>query len=298
MPDIEPNLHFCGHDYKFERLLQGGRSGKVMLCTCEKDSHHVVIKAMKKEEIKEEWVQNETKAGKILRHKGLCEFKECFEDEHYKYIVMEYVKGNDMWEFMQMRHWTPLMEKEARQVVRQIAKSLQFCHKQGVAHKDIKLENVMVDKKLHTTLIDFGFCEVCQDKISLSNRFDGTLDYMPPEELLHIPFDPFKADVFALGVLMFVCLTGKFPFDWKDRYKSLCCGRIPSLNLESKEFRELSKPARELLLGMLRPIPDERFTLAECLSHEWLKKESFSHHLIEKLESLLPLSPSLNKAVR
>jgi len=290
MPDLvqseeseEEGFRFC--KYKFEKMLASGRSGKVMLCTCEKGSHHVVVKAMKKKDVKEEWIQNETRAGEILRHKGICKFKECFEDEGYKYIVLCYVKGEDLWQFMENRHWKPLSERDARLILRQIAKSLQFCHESGVAHKDIKLENVMIDKKMHTTLIDFGFCEICNGK-KLSKRFDGTLDYMPPEELLHIPFDPFKADVFALGVLLYVLLTGTFPFDWKARYKSLSRGKIPCLNWNAKNIPALSESVMELVDGMLAPSPDERLNLEECLSHPWMKKES----LIEKLESLLPMS--------
>lgn len=254
-----------------------------MLCSCEKGSHHVVVKALKKEEMKHEWMANEEKAGEVLQKKGICKFKEAFEDERYKYIVMEYVKGEDLWEFMKNRRWKALCEKDARSIFRQIVKTVKYCHEHGVAHKDIKLENIMIDKKHHTTLIDFGFCEFCCPT-NLSKRFDGTLDYMPPEELLHIPFDPYKADVFALGVLLYVLLTGTFPFEWRERYESMSKGEIPQLDMYSHEVVHLSECVKDLLTKMLEPVPADRITVDDCLHHHWMRKgESF-------LEKILPLS--------
>jgi len=124
-------LHLC--HYRVEKFLNAGRSEKVMLCEC--NHHHFVVKAMKKDTTKSEWVTNETRAGKSLHHKGICKFKEFFQDQCYQYIVTEFIEGHDLWEFMEMRGWKPLAEKEARVIMKQLVKTVLYCHKHGVAHK-------------------------------------------------------------------------------------------------------------------------------------------------------------------
>jgi len=271
------DLHLC--NYKLEKELHRGRSEKVLLCSCKSGTHHVVVKAMKKEKTKSEWVENEARAGEVLHHKGICKLKECYEDGCYQYIVTEYIKGCDLWEFMESRHWKPLTEKETRQIMKQIVNTLLYCHKHGVAHKDVKLENVIVDKKLHTTLIDFGFCEFTHHQFS--NRFEGTPDYMAPEQILHVPYDPYKVDVFSLGVLLYVLTTGDFPFSFEDTCRRISCGQIPEVDWNSQCLSHLSTSVKELLAAMLRPCPNERITLEECSHHPWLKKhESLLNHLL------------------
>jgi len=275
-------LHLC--QYRLEKFLNAGRSEKVMLCECK--HHHFVVKAMKKDTTKSEWVTNETRAGQSLHHKGLCKFKECFQDQSYQYIVTEYIKGHDMWEFMEMRGWKPLTEKEARPIMKQIVKTVLYCHKHGVAHKDIKLENVMLDSKLHTKLIDFGFCEF--NDHTLSKRFEGTPDYMAPELFLHIPYDPYKGDVFSLGVLLFVLLVGDFPFFWKDTCQRIAQGKQPEVDWKDEKVKALSNSAKELLFKMLNPCPNERMTLQECAHHSWIKKrDSFLGRLVHHHHPML-----------
>jgi serine/threonine protein kinase len=253
--------------FSVEKELFSGRSGRVLLATF--GGSQVVVKAMRKDSIKPEWVENEIRAGELLRHKGLVRYRETLEDIKYKYLIVDYVKGDDLWQFMQNRNWSPLNEKEAKAIMKQIGKTIQYCHSLGIAHKDIKLENIVIDKKMHTTLIDFGFCEFnCSAKYS--RRFDGTLDYMPPEELMHIPFDAYKADVFALGILLYVLTTGNFPFDWKARCKMLSKGEIPYVDLNANCCATFSPALKDLLAKMLDPSPDQRINLGGFLRHSWL----------------------------
>jgi serine/threonine protein kinase len=275
------------HNYRFERFLASGRSGPVILASPANHQPHqqVVIKAMTKDDVKPEWVQNERRAGLLLKQKGLVKYVDSWEDAEHDYLVVDYVKGDDLWQFLQNRNWKPLTEKEARLVVKQVAKAIKYCHSNGVAHKDIKLENVMIDKKLHTTLIDFGFCEFIRDN-HLSKRFDGTLDYMPPEELLRMPFDPFKADVFALGVVLYILVTGSFPFEWKKRCRQMAKGQIPRVNWTQPDLPQPSQALKQLLEGMLETSSHARLSLDDVLQHPWMKRASY----LDRISAMLPLS--------
>lgn len=237
-------------------------------------ANSVVIKSMNKNSVRQDWVDNEVKAGLLLRHKSLVKFREYFHDETHNYIVLDTVKGDDMWQFMQNREWKPLSEREAKPIFKQIVKSIEYCHDMGVAHKDIKLENVMIDKKGKTTLIDFGFCEFASF-VKLSTRYDGTLDYMPPEELLRHPFSPYKADSFALGVLLFILLTGFFPFDLKKRCRALGKGIQPQVDWKMEGIPPLSDCVKDLLEKMLEPSSGKRIGLHTIANHTWMKRRYF-----------------------
>jgi len=269
--DSQTHKDLSTKGYQFERFLEGGRCDKVMLCLCEKDSQTVVIKALKKSSNHLVEVENEIRAGEVLRKKGIIKHIESFEAGNCKYLVLDY-GGEDLWHFMDDRKWSSLDENSARVIFRQVARTIYYCHQHGIAHKDIKLENILLDKKgKHTTLIDFGLSEYSPVS-RLSNRFDGTLDYMPPEELLRIPFDPFKADVYELGVLLYVLLTGAFPFDWRERCRLMERGLLPKLSIRSHEISCLSKSSKDLLTRLLEPCPHRRIKLIDCVHHPWTRK--------------------------
>jgi len=256
--------------YSLVKVLSHGRSGSVVIAK-DPNGHEIVVKSMGKKTTKQHWVENEVKAGALLRRKNLVRFREHKEDALNHYVMLDVVKGEDLWHFMCKRHWKPLTEREASKVFKGVLKSVEYCHEMGVAHKDVKLENVMIDFKQRTTLIDFGFCEF-SFFTKLSHRFDGTLDYMPPEMLQRHPFNPFKADVFALGVLLFILLTGSFPFELEHRCKMISKGMAPFVDWTSTP--PLSASVKLLVEGMLHPSQEKRMALSGVLRHPWIKPHS------------------------
>jgi len=198
-------------------------------------------------------------------------FREHFEDDNHDYVVSDYVDGQDLFTFIQNRDFKPLKEREARSIIRQVTHSLYVCHKKGVAHKDIKLENICIDKHLRTTLIDFGFCEFSPCG-HLSTRWDGTPEYASPEVLLNMPFSPPKSDVYSLGVVLFTLVTGMFPFDHHSRCKLLKKGQKPEVDWTMKYLPVLSRDAKNLLDKMLESDPDVRISIKQVLKHKWMKR--------------------------
>jgi len=260
--------------YRIKRELARGRSGKVELATSIKGSP-VVVKKMHKQEVEKDWVINEVRAGEVLKDaKGIVKFREHFEDENHEYVVVDYVKGQDLFVYMEKRDFRPLKERYARHILKQLANSLLVCHERGVSHKDIKLENICMDKFLRTTLIDFGFCEFSTAEFK-STRWDGTPEYASPEVLLNLPFSTQKSDVYSLGVVLFTLVTGMFPFDLQKRCKVLKKGGKPRVDWSKDYYPRISNSLKSLINTMLEADPDVRIDLRGVIQHQWMKKKDW-----------------------
>lgn len=258
-------------NYRFKEELARGRSGVVELATSIRGSP-VVIKKMQKKDVEQRWVTNELKAGEVLKNKkGIVKIREHYEDDTHTYLVADYVNGHDLFNFMQKRDFRPLTEKQTRKMARRIAQALAYCHQRGIAHKDIKLENICLDKHNRPVLIDFGFCEFSTPERK-STRWDGTPEYASPEVLLNLPFNTHKADVYSLGVVIFILLTGLFPFELRKRCKILQRGGKPKVDWSKEYYPLLSNAAKDLINKMLETDPDKRISLQEVLQHPWMTK--------------------------
>lgn len=260
--------------YRVQSELAQGRSGKVDLAVSSHGSP-VVVKKMYKPDVEPDWVRNEVRAGVVLKDaKGVVKFREHYEDENHDYVVLDYVKGDDLFVFMQKRDFKPLRERMARHIVKQLARSLLYCHKKGVSHKDIKLENICITRTMRTTLIDFGFCEFSPSG-HVSTRWDGTPEYASPEILLNLPFSAQQADVYSLGVVLFTLVTGMFPFELQERCKLLKEGGNPKVDWSKEYYPKVSPTLMDLLDNMLQADPNMRITLQGVLEHKWMKKRDW-----------------------
>jgi serine/threonine protein kinase len=261
--------------YRVKGELARGRSGVVELATSSRGSP-VVVKRMPKKDVEARWVANEVRAGELLKNKkGIVKIREHFEDDDNDYVVADYVKGQDLFVFMQNRDFKPLDERKARRIVKRLAKSLLSCHRKGIAHKDIKLENICIDRRLRPTLIDFGFCEFVPPD-QKSTRWDGTPEYASPEILLNLPFNSQKSDVYSLGVVLFILLTGLFPFELKKRCRILQQGGKPKVDWSKDYYPFLSDSVMDLIDSMLETDPDKRVDLEGVLNSQWMKKRDLS----------------------
>lgn len=212
----------------------------------------------------------------MLKHPNIINFRDYFEDKESHYIVLDYIRGKDLLSFMQDRDFEPLSERAARSIFLQIIDAVEYCHERGVSHKDLKMENVMIDKQSRVSVIDFGLCEFLE-KEGMSNAYVGTPEYVAPEVLQFIPFDPYKADVFTMGAILWCLLTGTLPFDLNARVELIKHGMKPEPDFDV--VTDLSDSAKDLLENMLEADPDLRFSLKQVKEHSWTKKKSFSREL-------------------
>jgi len=137
-------------------------------------------------------------------------------------------------------------------------------HSRGVAHRDLKLENIIVNKKGHLKIIDLGFSvEVPEESSSLGKiepqTFCGTLHFAAPEILARQPHCPKKADIWSLGVVLYRILVGTLPFAANDEITQLQCTRRG----EFKRPKNISENCFKLLEAMLQPKPTKRQSASE-----------------------------------
>lgn len=153
-------------------------------------------------------------------------------------------------------------------VFRSIAEGVRYCHDAGVSHRDLKLDNILVNDMGEIKIIDFGFAVRRNPQTGLVSNFCGTPTFMSPEIVKRVAHDPHKADVWALGVILYKLLTDRFPFMGESDHE------LNNLILKATPRLEDLRPStRKLLSGML--VKDERVRLSvdEVLNSDWVKEE-------------------------
>lgn len=156
-------------------------------------------------------VKREIKLLKMMSHPYIIKLHEAFETNHHINIIMEYVGGPSLYSYLKSQPNKKLNENEARRIFRQITEALIYCHSKCITHRDIKLENMLMDENKNIKLIDFGFSTFMPNDQKVK-MFCGTPSYMAPEIVLKKEYYGPPADVWALGVLLFALLCGFFPY--------------------------------------------------------------------------------------
>jgi serine/threonine protein kinase len=159
-----------------------------------------------------------------------------------------------------------LPEEECKSIFKQLLTILAYCHNKNVTHRDIKLENVIIDKKGKIKLIDFGFC-TCTTPDTKLKIFCGTPSYMCPEIVMKKEYRGTPTDIWASAIFLYATLCGQFPFRGqgdKDLYKKIARGFYTPPD-------HLSKDCKLFLSRMLIVDPERRGTAAKLLEDPWLK---------------------------
>lgn len=125
---------------------------------------------------------------------------------------MEYAENGTMLDYLTTIN-NSLSETEACKYFQQLASAVTYCHSKNVVHRDLKLENLLLDKFYNLKLVDFGFARKVNTSAELSQTFCGSNAYASPEILKSIPYDPKMSDCWAIGVILFAMMYGELPFD-------------------------------------------------------------------------------------
>ena len=213
-------------------------------------------------------MRREIKLMQKMRHLNIIKMFEAIETSKYVFLVLEYVGGGSLHGHIKSKPQRRLDEAEARRIFVQVLGGIDYCHARCIAHRDIKLENLLVDDQQNIKIIDFGFstCIPIEKKIKI---FCGTPSYMAPEIVNKTEYAGPPADVWALGVLLYAMLCGCFPFRGatdKELYR-----RITRGSFSVPEQLGVSKEALGLLKRMLCVDPEQRPTSRELQSDVWVK---------------------------
>lgn len=205
-----------------------------------------------------------------LRHRHLCALHESFSDRQRVYMVGEYASRGDMLHHIQQ--CGVLEERQARQWLRQTMDAVHYMHQSGLAHRDLKLENLLLDDGWNIKLCDFGFAKALGR--NLSQTYCGSKSYAAPEILRGQPYDPVKADVWAMGVILYIMVTGKMPFDEGKPNKQLL-EEMRALDFKWYKYADVSLGCRNAILTMFTWAFPARPHLSELLAVEsWLSGEN------------------------
>jgi serine/threonine protein kinase len=217
-------------------------------------------------------------------HQNVMSLVECTSDADNVYSIMEFVDGGELFDVLEDEG--PMPEARARAVFRDILCGLEHLHTAGVAHRDMSLENVMFSRTTGSSkIIDFGMslrvprAEGGAGRVLLipPQGTCGKRNYISPEVFENaVPFDPQKSDIWALGIMLFILLTGIPPMDCAStvdpRYRLIAAGRLSYLL--SQWNVTLSNEVVDLIERILRPLPGDRLTLAQIREHPWMQHEA------------------------
>ncbi|XP_026204109.1 NUAK family SNF1-like kinase 2 [Anabas testudineus] len=257
--------HNLRHRYEFLETLGKGTYGKVKKAR-ERSGRLVAIKSIRKEKIKDEQdlvhIRREIEIMSSLCHPHIITIYEVFENKDKIVIVMEYASRGDLYDYIcDKQH---ISEQEARHFFRQIVSAVHYCHQNGIVHRDLKLENILLDGKGNVKIADFGLSNIYHGDEYLQT-FCGSPLYASPEIVNGRPYHGPEVDTWSLGVLLYTMVHGTMPFDGNN-HKTLV------QQITSGNYRKPNNPsdACGLIRWMLMVNPERRATIEEIAGHWWL----------------------------
>lgn len=257
--------------FKIRRRIDIGALGGVFSVR-NKEKKKVVLKQIDKKASRfdPDKIEKEIRAGKMLHHENIVMFFDSFESDNSVFLVLEYIRGHNLYDVLEKRKFVPLEETVVKKIMIQIVEALIYCHSLGIVHRDIKVENIILTRRGVIKLIDFGFCEiVSKDKPVLLREFLGSKYYTAPEILASNIYDGFKIDVWSTGVVMYVLLFSEFPF-FIEELVSETPSKIkwPDL-IYPDTFAQISQSAKNLINQMLNFCPSERISMEKIPDNNW-----------------------------
>jgi len=259
--------------YKFVNEIGEGAFGKVYLIENKKTKQRFACKRLSKKKIKnKDSLQREIEMMKDLDHPNIVKLIEVYEDKAYIFLVMEELKGGELFERILARakgnnYYT---EREVAVLFKQIVSGIAYCHEINIVHRDIKPDNIIfVDEKedSNVKIIDFGLGRSFDKILSMKTRV-GTCDYMSPE-VLKGEYNE-KCDVWSLGVLLYILISGRPPF--KGDTETITMKKITEGKFEFKweGWGIISNECKKLISDMLTVDINKRPTAREVLQNLWV----------------------------
>ena len=250
-------------DFRILARLQFGSFGEVELA-CHLPTHtQVAVKILKKANNHLDDITSEGKIHQSLEHRNIVQLFHVIDTPTVTYMVMEFVEGRDLQMFLSERDY--LKEEEAKPIFQQAVSGLHFLHQRHIAHCDIKLENILMDRAGKVKLCDFGMATQLSEGQMLT-KIRGTLHYMAPEMLARKPYDGLAVDMWSLGVVLYVLVTGEFP------YESTTIDGMHKI-ISSTDYPipyNLSRACQILISQLLTVCTQKRMTTCQLLKESWL----------------------------
>ena len=203
-----------------------------------------------------------------LKHPFITLIYDIFTITNRIYIFMELAAGD----VIDMLKNGPLTESKCKILYKQVCSALHYMHSLGIAHRDLKCENILINESRTVAKItDFGFARKVYDQNTgrkiMTETHCGSAAYVAPEVLLsEIPFDAIRADCWSIGVVLFVLVNNRLPFSTKSGSRQY----RKQMKKEYSFNRPLSRECMDLIANLLEPDIKSRYTMSQVLNHPWL----------------------------
>ncbi|XP_046580250.1 protein kinase C delta type-like isoform X2 [Haliotis rubra] len=273
---------YTPEEFSFLKVLGKGSFGKVLLAQLKGTDKYYAIKALKKDVVLED---DDIECTMIERrvlamgcqHPFLTHLHSTFQSKSHLFFVMEYLNGGDLMFHIQMSGKFEF--PRAQYYAAEILCGLQFLHSHGIIYRDLKLDNVLLDKEGHIKIADFGMCKENIFGEKLATTFCGTPDYIAPEILKGQKYNA-SVDWWSYGVLLYEMLIGQSPFhgdDEDDLFHSI-------LHDTPRYPHSMSKEAATMLSLLFERNPHERLGMPGCVAGPIRSQQFFRSIDWEKLE--------------
>ncbi|KAJ2744902.1 Serine/threonine-protein kinase [Coemansia sp. BCRC 34301] len=250
-PDLAAAVRHPVHTQRKLRLLQ--------------PRERYTTKDREQRENKDIRIVREVAINRLLHHPHICMLHDVVVHPSHYYIFQELVSGGQMLDYI-ISHGR-LKEKHARKFARQIASAIDYCHHNSIVHRDLKIENILISANGNIKLIDFGLSNLYSPRSQLST-FCGSLYFAAPELLNAQPYTGPEVDLWSFGVVLYVLVCGKVPFD--DQSMPALHAKIKRGHVEYPSW--LSPECKHLLSRLLVVVHQRRATMGEIIRHPWMCK--------------------------
>ncbi|XP_049319185.1 myosin light chain kinase 2, skeletal/cardiac muscle isoform X1 [Astyanax mexicanus] len=264
----------CDYSIHTREVLGGGRFGKVHKCTDNKTGLRLAAKLISARGAKDrETALNEIQVMNQLSHPNILQLYDAFEAKNQVVLILEYVEGGELFERIVDEN-SPLTEVDAMVFVKQICEGVQYMHQMYVLHLDLKPENILcVNRPGHQIkIIDFGLARRYKPREKLRVSF-GTPEFLAPE-VVNFDFVSFPTDMWTLGVVTYMLLSGLSPFLGDDDSQTLNNVLTVNWYFDEDAFEHVSDDAKDFVSNLLIRERSGRFSATQCLKHPWLNNIS------------------------
>ena len=261
------------NNYTVVKKLGSGAFADVQLCIYKPLNQQRAVKIIHKaglhqQQIDQEFMLKEISILTALDHPNILRCYEIFEDNWKFYVAMDYCAGGELFDrIIQLKKFT---EVQAAEILFQLLSAISYCHDKKVTHRDLKPENILLEERnegLSIKVADFGSSSFIDSKKKLSGCF-GSAYYVAPEVLLGDYNE--KCDIWSVGVIMFILLTGKPPYNGRDERIILDQVKNSPLQISSADWPNISVDAINLLQNLLIVDYKDRISAKHALEHRWI----------------------------
>ena len=259
-------LDIC--NYTFQKDIGEGNFGKVKLGIFKPTGEEFAIKILNKNKIKIKMKNSIFKENEIItrfNHINVVYVFQIFEDEKNYYIIMEYCKHGELFDYI-VKH-EKLSEEESSIFFYQLINGLEYIHSKGISHRDLKPENLLLAENKILKIIDFGLSHEYEEDELLKTKC-GSPSYAAPEIICCPFYDGFKVDIWCCGIILYAMLCGYLPFEGENN--NLLFQNILNCDPEFPEF--LSELSKDIISQILNPDPETRITIEEIKRHKFYLK--------------------------